>query len=198
MKPSDDSLIKAGTLLLHAALNQTERDAPAGASKPLTELGYKRLLEVARRHFNNASLATSPQRYLAVKTALEAAEAELRGGVPPYSVEIFDSCVEGVLGGERPYDFGGVKIGNKISTRRAYMQAAVYVLWSQNIDRDRLAEDAKQMLGLQTRQKVAKLISNIKTNHLSQTKYAPHPAWEHMDRVTELVERHGCCALSDF
>ena len=136
---------------------------------------------------------------MAVKTALEALDAQMRGEDVSDAVEIFRSFAEAVTGGPRTLDFGGKVIANKRTNEENFLRAAAVELW-ENFpeERDALAKDAKKIIGIRSEASLRKLVENFRQRHDYEVSKSRSPLSAHMARVRDLIKNHGYRHLKDF
>jgi hypothetical protein len=112
--------------------------------------------------------------------------------------------VEAIHGGPTASEFGGQRIGNKLSPEDYYLRAATVVLWKhhrKHNDRDalnQLVSDARTIIGVGTREKIAKIVDNHDQAHDINISESRSPLSVHIEGITDLVENHGWRRLKNF
>ena len=136
---------------------------------------------------------------MAVKTALEALDAQMQGEDVSDAVEIFRSFAEAMTGGPKKLDFGGKSIANRRTNEENFLRAAAVVLWeSFPEERDALAKDAKKIIGIRSKASLRKLVENFHQRHDYEVSKSRSPLSDHIARVGDLIKNHGYQRLADF
>lgn len=198
VEKSRDALNYAGTALLYLTQMQMQLGGPA-SEQVLDDARYATILRSARKHLEMADPQVDPHRYSAVKNALEALEAAVKGRCDLGAVTFFHAHVEAIHGGPNSIDFGGKKVANKPTTKEAFLRAAAIALWLEFPERrDALTREAKKLLGTRNKKALAKLVDNFDQRHNVEIEQSRSPISIHMVFVTDLVKKHGYHNLSDF
>jgi hypothetical protein len=192
----NDYLTQAGTAILYAVRRMREADLTVEDLQPGN---YWALLAEVRRLLELANPQEDPHRFVAVKGTLETLEAHKRGENIPNRLEILRAHFEAVHGGPRNIDFGGIHVPNKPTVEQAFLRAAAVSLWDNfPEDRDVLLKEAKHILGIENKGKLAKLVENFHQRHDHELLSSKSPLSIHMPRVRELIEKFGYRSLQDF
>lgn len=193
----NDYLAQAATALLYAVFRARELDT--SAKNNIQPSNFRALLGEARRLLALVDPKKDPHRFAAAKEALELLEAERSEGITPGGLEIFHAHVEAVHGGPRNIDFGGLHVPNKPTAKEAFLRAAAVALWDEFPEsRDRLSTEANHILGIKSRNALARLVDNFHQKHDQELHKSKSPLSIHMERVRKLIKIQQFKSLKDF
>ena len=119
-------------------------------------------------------------------------------------IKIFKKHVEAITGGPEAVKFGGKRIGKKLTSDEYYLRAAAVVLWKfykkhkQHDAIDQLVLDARSVIKVGSKKKLAKLVDNFEQNHDITLKNSKSPLSPHIGGIEDLVKNHGYLKLNDF
>ncbi|MEW2914996.1 hypothetical protein [Leisingera sp. JC11] len=156
----------------------------------------RRARELASQDLKDSQTEDEKRSGHAVIQAAEALEKRENGFDPAAFQDVFDGFVEAVHGGPRNVNLGGRRITGKLSAKECFLRAAAVVLWGKfREERDSLAAEARQILGITSKEKLRRIVDNHDQRHKDDKR--PSPLSEHISSVEELVEA-GWHKLSDF
>jgi hypothetical protein len=189
----------AGAALLKIVIRQAQI-AQKSSKTELNCTDIKTLLEKARQSLSEADPTEHPHKFLATKTALEVIEAIERGEPTLGGIKIFKNLVESINGGPRDWDFGGrPRQGQKQSVDQAFLRAAAVALWEYYpTERDNLVSQARNLIGVMTKDKLRKMVENFHARHDVDLANSKSPLSIHMPLVKDLIENYGYRHLKNF
>jgi hypothetical protein len=144
------------------------------------------------------------QKYAAIQAALKSFEETHYDHSVKAHLRIFQNHVEAIHGGPTASEFGGKRIGNKLSPKDYYLRAATVVLWKhhrKHKDEDALTQlvsDARTLIRVGTREKIAKMVDNHDQAHNIDISESKSPLSVHIRGIQDLVDNHGWQRLKDF
>lgn len=144
------------------------------------------------------------QKYAAIRAALTSFEETQYDQSAKAHLRIFQNHVEAIHGGPTASEFGGKRIGNKLSPEDYYLRAATVVLWKhhrKHKDEDalkQLVSDARTIIGVGTRERIAKMVDNHDQAHDIDISKSKSPLSVHIVGIIDLVDNHGWRRLKDF
>lgn len=185
----ENSTARAGILLLGLA---TYVSITGRSDDTKIKATAKKALELAGEDAKHANgNAPDMMRVLAAQQAALAIQEACISPDPSGTQKMFDTLVENYRGGPRTVDLGGPMITNKKTVLKNWLRTAAYVIWKERPDlRDQLALDAKRLLGISSKKKLAKMVDNMKQGTLDAKA-------EHEDLV-EALYNAGWTSLNDF
>ena len=215
MSDNLDNINKAGVLLLRL-VHSLRTDEGGGATPKIkfsdkatsaTLVKVRHLLrEVQINSAENCGLERSEilHKYAAIQAALASFEEMQYAQSVETNLKIFRNHVEAVHGGPTAPEFGGKRIGNKLSPEDYYLRAATVVLWKhhrKHKDEDalnQLASDARTIIRVGTKEKIAKMVDNHDQAHNIDISESKSPLSVHIRGIQDLVDNHGWQRLKDF
>lgn len=144
------------------------------------------------------------QKYAAIQAALKSFEETHYDHSAKVHLKIFQNHVEAIHGGPTASEFGGKRIGNKLSSEDYYLRAATVVLWKHHQKHNdkaaltQLISDARTIIGMGTKQKIAKMVDNHDQGHDIDILESKSPLSVHIRGIQDLVDNHGWQRLKDF
>ena len=215
MKSNLDKVNEAGVLLIrlvHSFLTDEGTGLPLkidiNDNTTFRILGHVRqiLREVDIDTTQNSGLehAEMLQKYAAIQAALKSFEETHYDHSVKAHLRIFQNHVEAIHGGPTASEFGGKRIGNKLSPKDYYLRAATVVLWKhhrKHKDEDALTQlvsDARTLIRVGTREKIAKMVDNHDQAHNIDISESKSPLSVHIRGIQDLVDNHGWQRLKDF
>lgn len=191
-----DPLVQVGIMLTNHALDQL-------IGGPADETANKALIQNAKELIDDAystgALQTDTLRFLAAREAIAALEEEATGKITNITIGSFDAIVENHQGGPTDVSLGGIPIKHKKTANENFLRAAVVVLWEtypQN--RNQLAREAKQLLGLKNKTAIGKTVGNHNQRHDFDLERSRSPLSVHIPSVKRLMQGNNWTSLSDF
>lgn len=143
-------------------------------------------------------------KYSAIQSFIAAFEGREREACAQANLEIFGLQVDALHGGPAAKTLGGRKIANKLNVQEYYLRAAALVLWkyyrAKNDDDslNRLISDARTIIGIGTKKKLAKMVDNHDQDHDFDLLKTKSPLSIHISGIEDLVKHHGYRHLKDF
>jgi hypothetical protein len=215
MNSNLDKVNEAGVLLIR--LVHSLRTDEGGGATPRIKISDKAtsailvkvrhlLREVEINSSENSGLERSVilHKYAAIQAALTSFEEMQYAQSVETNLKIFRNHVEAIHGGPTAPEFGGKRIGNKLSPEDYYLRAATVVLWKhhqKHNDKDALTQlisDARTIIGMGTKQKIAKMVDNHDQGHDIDILESKSPLSVHISGIQDLVDNHGWQRLKDF
>ena len=171
-------------------------------------LGHVRqiLREVDMNTTHNSGLEHGEilQKYAAIQVALKSFEETHYDHSAKVHLKIFQNHVEAIHGGPTASEFGGTRIGNKLSPEDYYLRSATVVLWKHHQKHNdkaalnQLISDARTIIGMGTKQKIAKMVDNHDQGRDIDILESKSPLSVHIRGIQDLVDNHGWQRLKDF
>ena len=209
-----NKLNAVGVLCIKITHKIRQGEGPKPAQSPITEqiissqLGQIRDLfkeiDIASLHVSEGEHREELMKYSAIQSFIAAFEGHGSEAYARANLELFGFQVDALQGGPTAKTFGGRKIVNKLSVREYYLRAAALVLWKDcrtknEEDRlNRLIADARTIIGVGTKEKLAKLVDNHDQNHDFDLTKTKSPLSVHIPGIEDLVKHHGYHRLKDF
>ena len=143
-------------------------------------------------------------KYSAIQSFIAAFEGNESETYARANLDLFGLQVDALHGGPTAKTLGGRKIGKKLSVQQHYLRAAALVLWTyygKNNDEDRLHQlitDARTIIGVGTKEKLAKMVDNHDQDHDFDLTKSKSPLSVHIPGIEDLVKHHGYRRLKDF
>jgi len=209
-----NKLNEVGVLCLKLTHKIRQAEGPKPAQSPISEQVISSQIKQIRyllEEIDIASLNLSQKdnrgvlmRYSAIQSFIAAFEGNNSEAYARANLDLFGLQVDALQGGPTAKTLGGRKIANKLSVQEYYLRAAALVLWKDcrtknEEDRlNRLIADARTIIGVGTREKLAKLVDNHDQNHDFDLTKTKSPLSVHIPGIEDLVKHHGYRRLKDF
>ena len=161
-------------------------------------------IDIASLNLSEGEHREELMKYSAIQSFIAAFEGNEREAYARANLEIFGLQVDALHGGPTAKTLGGRKIGKKLSVQQHYLRAAALVLWryyGKNNDEDRLNQlitDARTLIGIGTKEKLAKMVDNHDQDHDFDLTKSKSPLSVHIPGIEDLVKHHGYRRLKDF
>ena len=205
---------EAGALCIKLthAIRQDEGPKPSQSpiSNEMISAGLERIhcliqdIDIASLNFSENEHQEELMKFQAIQSFLKAFEELENETYSKANLEIFGLQVDALHGGPSAKILGGRKIGKKLGAQEQYLRAAALVLWkfhNANKDEEHLNEliaDARTVIGVGTKKKLAKMVDNHDQNHdFDLTKTHSHLS-VHIPGIEDLIKNHGYRRLTDF
>jgi hypothetical protein len=204
MNDSIGKLNKAGVLLLKLVHSIRQADGPKNYSRKIKDEDFPKCLEEIRTILRAVDHTVDPHKYAAVTNALNAFNEIGHDFCSKAHLEMFRGHVEAIEGGIRSFNLGGKRTNNKLSADRNYLRAAAIVLWKYHTQRkdntaiEQLVSHARSLLGIGTKPKLAKMVSNFEQKHDIDVSKSKSPLSVHFTGIEDLVNNYGYKSLKDF
>jgi hypothetical protein len=209
-----NTLNEVGVLCLKLTHKIRRVEGPKPAQSPISEqiissqIGQIRNLfkeiDIASLNLSEGEHREELMKYSAIQSFIAAFEGRESEAYARANLELFGLQVDALQGGPTAKTLGGRKIGKKLSVQQHYLRAAALVLWKyyrKNNDEDRLNRliaDARTIIGVGTKEKLAKLVDNHDQNHDFDLTKTKSPLSVHIPGIEDLVKHHGYRRLKDF
>ena len=209
-----NTLNEVGVLCLKLTHKIRRVEGPKPAQSPISEqiissqIGQIRNLfkeiDIASLNLSEGEHREELMKYSAIQSFIAAFEGRESEAYARANLELFGLQVDALQGGPTAKTLGGRKIGKKLSVQQHYLRAAALVLWTyyrKNNDEDRLNQlitDARTIIGVGTKEKLAKLVDNHDQNHDFDLTKTKSPLSVHIPGIEDLVKHHGYRRLKDF
>ena len=211
MNDDNSMLNEAGVILTKLAHTIKQEEGPLNDKKSENPKNNKRsdLITKSLKKVNKILGQVDPEidlhKYAALQSAIRSFEL-LNNDTNNISgnIKIFKKHVEAITGGPEAVKFGGKRIGKKLTSDEYYLRAAAVVLWKfykkhkQNDAIDQLVLDARSVIKVGSKKKLAKLVDNFEQNHDITLKNSKSPLSPHIGGIEDLVKNHGYLKLNDF
>jgi hypothetical protein len=215
MNSNLENVNEAGVLLLRLVHSlRTDKGAGPSLKIDINDNTTSRILGRVRQILREVDIDTTQncdlvhseilQKYAAIQAALASFEETQYDQSVKAHLKIFHNHVEAIHGGPTASEFGGKRIGNKLSPEDYYLRAATVVLWKHHLKHNdkaaltQLISDARTIIGLGTRQKIAKMVDNHDQGHDIDISESKSPLSVHIEGIQDLVENHGWQRLNNF
>jgi len=191
-----------------------QAEGPKPAPSPISEQVISSQIGQIRDLFKEIDIASlnlpegehreELMKYSAIQSFIAAFEGNESEAYARANLELFALQVDAQLGGPTAKTLGGRKIANKLNVQEYYLRAAALVLWKDcrtknEEDRlNRLIADARTIIGVGTKEKLAKLVDNHDQNHDFDLTKTKSPLSVHIPGIEDLVKHHGYRRLKDF
>ena len=209
-----NTLNEVGVLCLKLTHKIRQAEGPKPAQSPISEqvissqIGQIRDLfkeiDIAALNLSEGEHREELMKYSAIQSFIAAFEGNESEAYARANLDLFGLQVDALYGGPTAKTLGGRKIANKLNVQEYYLRAAALVLWkyhrTQN-DEDRLNRlitDARTIIGVGTKEKLAKLVDNHDQNHDFDLTKTKSPLSVHIPGIEDLVKHHGYRRLKDF
>ena len=209
-----NTLNEVGVLCLKLTHKIRRVEGPKPAQSPISEqiissqIGQIRNLfkeiDIASLNLSEGEHREELMKYSAIQSFIAAFEGRESEAYARANLELFGLQVDALQGGPTAKTLGGRKIGKKLSVQQHYLRAAALVLWKyyrKNNDEDRLNRliaDARTIIGVGTKEKLAKLVDNHDQNHDFDLTKTKSPLSVHIPGIEDLVKHHGYRRLKNF
>lgn len=209
-----NKLNEVGVLCIKITHKIRQAEGPKPAQSPITEQMISSQIEQIRNLFKEIDIASlnlsegehreELMKYSAIQSCIAALEGRESEAYAQANLELFGLQVDALHGGPAAKTFGGRKIANKLNVQEYYLRAAALVLWKyyrtkNDEDRlNRLIADARTIIGVGTKEKLAKLVDNHDQNHDFDITKTKSPLSVHILGIEDLVKHHGYRRLKDF
>ena len=203
-----------GVLCIKLTHKIRQSEGPKPAQSPITEqiissqLGQIRDLfkeiDIASLHVSEGEHREELMKYSAIQSFIAAFEGNESEAYARANLDLFGLQVDALHGGPTAKILGGRKIGKKLSVQQHSLRAAALVLWTyygKNNDEDRLNQlitDARTIIGVGTKAKLAKMVDNHDQDHDFDLTKSKSPLSVHIPGIEDLVKHHGYRRLKDF
>ena len=207
-------LNEVGVLCMKLTHKIRQAEGPKPAQSPISEqvissqIGQIRDLfkeiDIAALNLSEGEHREELMKYTAIQSCIAAIEGREIKEYSEANLKLFALQVDALHGGPAAKTLGGRKIGKKLSVQQHYLRAAALVLWvyyRKNNDEDRLNQlitDARTIIGLGTKEKLAKMVDNHDQDHDFDLTKSKSPLSVHIPGIEDLVKHHGYRRLKDF
>lgn len=209
-----NKLNEVGVLCMKLTHKIRQAEGPKPAQSPISEqvissqIGQIRDLlkeiDIAALNLSEGEHREELMKYSAIQSFIAAFEGNESEAYARANLDIFRLQVDALHGGPTAKTLGGRKIGKKLSVQQHYLRAAALVLWTyyrKNNDEDRLNQlisDARTIIGVGTKEKLAKMVDNHDQDHDFDLTKTKSPLSVHIPGIEDLVKHHGYRRLKDF
>jgi hypothetical protein len=209
-----NKLNEVGVLCLKLTHTIRQAEGPKPAQSPISEqvissqIGQIRDLfeeiDIAALNLSEGEHREELMKYTAIQSCIAAIEGRKIKAYSDANLKLFALQVDALHGGPAAKTLGGRKIGKKLSVQQHYLRAAALVLWTyyrKNNDEDRLNQlitDARTIIGVSTKEKLAKMVDNHDQDHDFDLTKSKSPLSVHIPGIEDLVKHHGYRRLKDF
>ena len=209
-----NKLNEVGVLCMKLTHKIRQAEGPKPAQSPISEqvissqIGQIRDLlkeiDIAALNLSEGEHREELMKYSAIQSFIAAFEGNESEAYARANLDIFRLQVDALHGGPTAKTLGGRKIGKKLSVQQHYLRAAALVLWryyGKNNDEDRLNQlisDARTIIGVGTKEKLAKMVDNHDQDHDFDLTKSKSPLSVHIPGIEDLVKHHGYRRLKDF
>ena len=209
-----NKLNEVGVLCLKLTHKIRQAEGPKPAQSPISEQVISSQIGQIRNLFKEIDIASlnlsegehreELMKYSAIQSFIAAFEGNESEAYARANLDLFGLQVDALHGGPTAKTLGGRKIGKKLSVQQHYLLAAALVLWTyygKNNDEDRLNQlitDARTIIGVGTKEKLAKMVDNHDQDHDFDLTKSKSPLSVHIPGIEDLVKHHGYLRLKDF
>ena len=209
-----NKLNEVGVLCLKLTHKIRQAEGPKPAQSPISEQVISSQIGQIRNLFEEIDIASlnlsegehreELMKYSAIQSFIAAFEGNESETYARANLDLFGLQVDALHGGPTAKTLGGRKIGKKLSVQQHYLRAAALVLWTyygKNNDEDRLNQlitDARTIIGVGTKEKLAKMVDNHDQDHDFDLTKSKSPLSVHIPGIEDLVKHHGYRRLKDF
>lgn len=209
-----NKLNAVGVLCIKLTHKIRQAEGPKPAQSPISEqvissqIGQIRSLfkeiDIASLNLSEGKHREELMKYSAIQSFIAAFEENESEAYARANLDIFGLQVDALHGGPAAKTLGGRKIGKKLSVQQHYLRTAALVLWryyGKNNDEDRLNQliaDARTIIGVGTKEKLAKMVDNHDQDHDFDLTKTKSPLSVHIPGIEDLVKHHGYHRLKDF
>lgn len=209
-----NKLNKVGVLCLKLTHKIRQAEGPKPAQSPISEQVISSQIGQIRNLFKEIDIASlnlsegehreELMKYSAIQSFIAAFEGNESEAYARANLDLFGLQVDALHGGPTAKTLGGRRIGQKLSVQEYYLRAAALVLWRhyrRQSDENRLNQliaDARTIIGVGTKKKLAKMVDNHDRNHDVDLTKTKSPLSVHIPGIEDLVKHHGYRRLKDF
>ena len=209
-----NKLNEVGVLCLKLTHKIRQAEGSKPAQSPISEqvissqIGQIRDLfkeiDIAALNLSEGEHREELMKYTAIQSFIAAIEGREVKAYSEANLKLFALEVDALHGGPAAKTLGGRIIGKKLSVQQHYLRAAALVLWAyyrKNNDEDRLNQlitDARTIIGVGTKEKLAKMVDNHDQDHDFDLTKSKSPLSVHIPGIEDLVKHHGYRRLKDF
>ena len=209
-----NKLNAVGVLCIKLTHKIRQAEGPKPAQSPISEqvissqIGQIRDLfkeiDIAALNLSEGEHREELMKYTAIQSFIAAIEGREVKAYSEANLKLFALQVDALHGGPAAKTLGGRIIGKKLSVQQHYLRAAALVLWAyyrKNNDEDRLNQlitDARTIIGVGTKEKLAKMVDNHDQDHDFDLTKSKSPLSVHIPGIEDLVKHHGYRRLKDF
>jgi hypothetical protein len=209
-----NKLNEVGVLCLKLTHKIRQAEGSKPAQSPISEqvissqIGQIRDLfkeiDIAALNLSEGEHREELMKYTAIQSFIAAIEGREVKAYSEANLKLFALQVDALHGGPAAKTLGGRIIGKKLSVQQHYLRAAALVLWAyyrKNNDEDRLNQlitDARTIIGVGTKEKLAKMVDNHDQDHDFDLTKSKSPLSVHIPGIEDLVKHHGYRRLKDF
>jgi hypothetical protein len=211
MASGKDKINEAGVLLIKL-VHKIKQDQSPHNFKDSKKTAKDKNLECIRKTINKVNgilQDVNPEidlhKYAALQSALRIFDL-LNNDDATFvgNIKVFKTLEAAITGGPEAATFGGRRIGKKLTSDEYYLRAAAVVLWKfynkhKHTDAvDQLISDARTIIKIGSKKKLAKLVDNFEQSHDIMLKNSKSPLSPHIKGIEDLVNNHGYLRLKDF
>ena len=211
MDNSKDKINEAGVLLIKL-VHKIKQDQGPHNFKESKKTAKAKNLEYIRKTINKVNgilQEVNPKidlhKYAALQSALRTLDL-LNNDDATFvgNIKVFKTHEAAITGGPEAATFGGRRIGRKLTSDEYYLRAAAVVLWKfykkhKHTDAvNQLISDARTIIKIGSKKKLAKLVDNFEQSHDIMLKNSKSPLSPHIKGIEDLVNNHGYLRLKDF
>ena len=209
-----NKLNEVGVLCLKLTHKIRQAEGPKPAQSSISEQVISSQIGQIRNLFKEIDIASlnlsegehreELMKYSAIQSFIAAFEGNESEAYARANLDLFGLQVDALHGGPTAKTLNGRKIGKKLSVQQHYLRAAALVLWKyygKNNDEDRLNQlitDARTIIGVGTKEKLAKMVDNHDQDHDFDLTKSKSPLSVHIPGIEDLVKHHGYRRLKDF
>ena len=209
-----NKLNEVGVLCLKLTHKIRQAEGSKPAQSPISEqvissqIGQIRDLfkeiDIAALNLSEGEHREELMKYTAIQSFIAAIEGREVKAYSEANLKLFALQVDALHGGPAAKPLGGRIIGKKLSVQQHYLRAAALVRWAyyrKNNDEDRLNQlitDARTIIGVGTKEKLAKMVDNHDQDHDFDLTKSKSPLSVHIPGIEDLVKHHGYRRLKDF
>ena len=205
---------EAGALCIKLthAIRQDEGPKPSQSqiSNEMISTGLERIrcliqdIDIASLNFSENEHQEELMKFSAIQSFLKVFEERENEIYSKANLEIFGLQVDVLHGGPSATILGGRKAGKKLGVQQQYLRAAAVLLWKfykANKDEEllnKLIADARTVIGIGSKKKLAKMIDNHDQNHDFDLVKSKSHLSVHIPGIENLIKNYGYRRLTDF
>ena len=205
---------EAGALCIKLthAIRQDEGPKPSQSqiSNEMISTGLERIrcliqdIDIASLNFSENEHQEELMKFSAIQSFLKVFEERENEIYSKANLEIFGLQVDVLHGGPSTTILGGRKAGKKLGVQQQYLRAAAVLLWKfhkANKDEEllnKLIADARTVIGIGSKKKLAKMIDNHDQNHDFDLVKSKSHLSVHIPGIENLIKNYGYRRLTDF
>ena len=209
-----NKLNEAGILCIKLTHAIRQDDGPEPSQSPISNEMILGGLKHIRRLMQDSGIASlnlsddihreELMKFSTIQSFLNVFEEQEDKTYSKANLEIFGLQVDTLYGGPSATVLGGQKISKKLGVKEQYLRAAALVLWKfhkANKDEERLNEliaDARTVIGIGTKKKLAKMIDNHDQNHDFDLVKSKSHLSVHIPGIEDLIKNYGYRRLTVF